>query len=65
MEIILQIKLDKRNFRRKLNDLNILIEHKEMQKGVNHRPAKLFSFNKEIKTSRLNIIPNYASDEDS
>jgi 8-oxo-dGTP diphosphatase len=64
MEIVLNIKIDKRNFRRKLNDLNILIEHKEMQTGVNHRPAKLFSFNKNVKNSRLNIIPNYIPEEE-
>ena len=58
-EVILQIKLDKRNFRRKLNDLNILIEHEEMQKGVNHRPAKLFSLDQDVNVSRLNIIPSF------
>ena len=44
-EVILGIKLDKRNFRRKLKNFEILIEHQKLQKDVNHRPAKYYSFN--------------------
>ena len=43
-ELILNIKLDKRNFRRKLKALDILEEHKDTQRDVSHRPAKLYSF---------------------
>jgi len=43
-EAVLGIKLDKRNFRRKLNTLNVLIDLNEMQGSVSHRPAKLYSF---------------------
>lgn len=46
-ELILNIKLDKRNFRRKLKALDILEEHRDTQRDVSHRPAKLYSFNKE------------------
>lgn len=45
-ELILNIKLDKRNFRRKLKALDILQEHKDTQSDVSHRPAKLYSFDK-------------------
>ncbi len=43
-ESILSIELDKRNFRRKLTNLGLLIDLDELQQSVNHRPAKLYSF---------------------
>lgn len=43
-ETVLQVKLDRRNFRRKLNSLNLLIDLDEIQDNVSHRPAKLYSF---------------------
>ena len=58
---MLHIKLDRRNFRRKLSSQNILIELPESQTGVNHRPAKFYTFDddkyavmqKEGKTFRI------------
>ena len=47
-ESILEKELDKRNFRKKILSMNILKDHSEMQKGVAHRPAKLYSFDAEI-----------------
>ncbi len=46
-EIILEIELDKRNFRRKLQNADILIDLAETQSDVSHRPAKLYSFDHE------------------
>jgi len=46
-EAVLDIKLDKRNFRRKLSSLDVLKDLEEYQKGVVHRPAKLYEFNLE------------------
>lgn len=43
-ESILEKDLDKRNFRKKILSMNILRAHNEMQQGVAHRPAKLYSF---------------------
>jgi 8-oxo-dGTP diphosphatase len=43
-EIILDKKLDKRNFRKKLKELKILLELKETKMEGAHRPAQLFSF---------------------
>lgn len=43
-EVVLDIELDKRNFRRKLKSLNILIDLNEHQQEVSHRPAKLYKF---------------------
>lgn len=46
-EITLGIELDKRNFRRKLKSLDLLIDTGATQLDVAHRPAKLFSFDHE------------------
>lgn len=43
-ETVLGITLDKRNFRRKLNSLDLLIDLDQTQDDVSHRPAKLYSF---------------------
>jgi 8-oxo-dGTP diphosphatase len=43
-ESILDHKLDKRNFRKKLLAMNLLHKLDEKQKGVPHRAAKLFRF---------------------
>ncbi|MGD8778016.1 MAG: NUDIX domain-containing protein [Ignavibacteria bacterium] len=45
-ETILGITFDKRNFRKKILSLNMLIDLSEMQKGVPHRAAKLYKFDK-------------------
>ena len=47
-EVILEQELDKRNFRKKILSMNILNTLHELQKGVSHRPAKLYSFD-EVK----------------
>jgi len=46
-EVIMEKSFDKRNFRKKINSMKILIDTGKMQKSVSHRPAKLFSFNQE------------------
>ncbi len=43
-EVVLGIKFDKRNFRRKLKSLDVLTDLGEIQDEVSHRPAKLYSF---------------------
>ena len=43
-ECILNEKLDKRNFRKKILSLNMLIPLEEHQKGVSHRAARLYRF---------------------
>lgn len=43
-EQILERSLDKRNFRKKLLKMNLLIDTGEKEKGVNHRAAKLYCF---------------------
>ncbi len=46
-EAILRTPLDKRNFRKKILSMYLLIDLDEMQEGVPHRPAKLYQFDKE------------------
>ncbi len=46
-EAVLNKKLDKRNFRKKFLSMGLLIDVKEYQTGVAHRPAKLFKFETE------------------
>jgi 8-oxo-dGTP diphosphatase len=46
-EIILGRKLDKRNFRKKLKEINILTAHRETRSDGAHRPAGLYSFKSE------------------
>jgi 8-oxo-dGTP diphosphatase len=47
-EAILEIKLDKPNFRRKIMKMNLLVPCGEKQKGVSHRAANLYHFDKEV-----------------
>ena len=43
-QAILDKELDKRNFRKKILGMNLLVDLKEQQQNVSHRPAKLYSF---------------------
>jgi 8-oxo-dGTP diphosphatase len=45
-EALLETKLDKPNFRRKLMKMNLLAPSKEKQKDVSHRAASLYKFDK-------------------
>lgn len=46
-EAILETELDKRNFRKKIFSMNLLVDLKETQENVSHRPARLYAFDKE------------------
>lgn len=46
-ETVLDLELDKRNFRRKMMSLGVLEDLDELQQMVHHRPAKLYRFDKE------------------
>ncbi len=43
-EVILERKLDKRNFRKKILGMDLLVELDEVQKDVAHRAARLYKF---------------------
>jgi 8-oxo-dGTP diphosphatase len=51
-ESILEKPLDKRNFRRKIQKLDIVTSLKEKQRGVPHKPSQLFKFN-EVRYQEL------------
>ena len=51
-EVILEINLDRRNFRKKILQQNLLIELKEKQKNVAHKPAVFYKFDK-VKYEQL------------
>ncbi|SMO69542.1 hypothetical protein SAMN06265379_10578 [Saccharicrinis carchari] len=47
-EIILDTTFDKRNFRKKVARMKYLIPLEEKQKGVAHKPARLYLFSREV-----------------
>jgi len=47
-ESILEVKLDKPNFRRKIMKMNLMISCNEKQKRVSHRAANLYRFDKSV-----------------
>lgn len=47
-EQVLEVEFDKRNFRKKILKMNILVELDEIQKDVSHRAARLYMFD-EVK----------------
>jgi ADP-ribose pyrophosphatase YjhB (NUDIX family) len=52
-EKILGIALDKRNFRKKLQSMQLLVMLNEKQKGVAHRAAQLYKFDKHMYDSLI------------
>jgi len=46
-EAILETNLDKRNFRKKIFSMNLLVDLNQLQEGVAHRPAKLYKFDQQ------------------
>lgn len=52
-EKILGIALDKRNFRKKLQSMRLLVMLNEKQKGVAHRAAHLYKFDEKIYDSLI------------
>lgn len=52
-EQILNIKIDRRNFRKKLVNLGYVIDTNDVTEGCMGRPAKLYRFNEEIKERNL------------
>lgn len=47
-EAIFNTTYDKRNYRRKINKMPYLIPSNELQTGVSHKPARLYSFDRDI-----------------
>jgi 8-oxo-dGTP diphosphatase len=49
-ETILGVRIDRRNFRRKIDSTGLIIDHNESVKGVPHKGAKYYSFDKKKYT---------------
>jgi len=47
-EVVLDTRLDKRNFRKKITNANFIIPLKQKQVGVSHKPAQLTGLIKKI-----------------
>jgi 8-oxo-dGTP diphosphatase len=47
-EVILDIGIDKRNFRKKVLQSNYIVPLNEKQKDVTHKPAQLFMFSRDV-----------------
>ncbi|MDP4187701.1 MAG: NUDIX domain-containing protein [Bacteroidota bacterium] len=47
-EVILGVKLDNRNFRKKIANLKYIVSLNEKEKDVSHKPALLYRFDKEL-----------------
>jgi 8-oxo-dGTP diphosphatase len=45
-EIVLGTDLDKRNFRKKILSMDLLVETDEVEQGVRHRAARLYRFDR-------------------
>jgi 8-oxo-dGTP diphosphatase len=58
-EIVLDRQLDKRNFRKKILSMDLLIDTNDLEQGVSHRAAKLYRFDEnkylELKQNGFNF----------
>lgn len=54
-ECILGIMLDRRNFRRKILDEDIVLNTGKRREGLKSRPAELYSFNKKLRNHIFNL----------
>ena len=58
-EVVFDITIDKRNFRKKLAGLKYLIQLNEKQKGVSHKPAAFYRFDQDIYEKNHSNILNF------
>ena len=47
-EVIFEMKLDKRNFRKRIANLSYIVPLNEKENDVSHRPAKLYMFSRDV-----------------
>ncbi len=59
-EVVLGVPLDKRNFRKKISRMNYLIPLDEKQKGVAHKPARLYVFDRHIYEKNRKELLDFA-----
>ena len=58
-ERVLDLEIDKRNFRRKLKSIDLLVDLNENQTDVSHRPAKLYKFDKSRYNKQKKKVLNF------
>lgn len=54
-ECILNVQIDRRNFRRKILDAEYVINTGKQTSGVRNRPADIYKFNKKLKHNNFNL----------
>ena len=57
-EVVLDTRLDKRNFRKKITNANFIIPLKQKQVGVSHKPAQLYRFDQKKFDKRAKNLFN-------
>jgi 8-oxo-dGTP diphosphatase len=58
-EAVLGETMDNRNFRKKLRPLEFLIPLPEKEKGVNHKPAQLFKFDRKLYEKHRKVLSGF------
>lgn len=59
-EVVFDVEFDKRNFRKKIAKMKYLIKLDEKQSGVSHKPARYYSFSRDIyEQTRTDILNFY------
>ncbi len=58
-EVVFDIEFDKRNFRKKVGKMKYLIQLNEKQKGVSHKPARYYTFSREVYEKTKSDILNF------
>jgi 8-oxo-dGTP diphosphatase len=54
-QAILGFELDRRNFRKRINLKNWLVDLNEMEEDVSHRPGKLYKLKAQLKSRREDL----------
>ena len=58
-EIVLGEHLDNRNFRKKIRNMEFLMPLPEKEKEVNHKPARLFRFDRKVYEKHRKVISGF------
>jgi 8-oxo-dGTP diphosphatase len=58
-EVVFDMEFDKRNFRKKVSKMKYLIQLNEKQKGVSHKPARYYTFSREVYEKTKSDILNF------
>ncbi len=59
-EVVFDVEFDKRNFRKKVSKMNYLVPLDEKQKGVSHKPARYYTFSRELYEKNSSAMFNFS-----